>query len=123
MNTFPQASVKTTNFEHTAALLDMLQKRLSTLAKFLPDGETLLRCDVELEKTTSQQSGRIFRAECNLQVGGELLRVEATEEKMEDAIERAKNELKRLLRRSRNKRQSMFLRGALRIKRMLRWSN
>ena len=121
MNMFPPSTVKTTNFARTAALLDLLEKRLGTLAKFLPDGETLLKCDAELEKMTGQQSGRIFRAEFNVQVGGELFRAEATGEKMEDAIERAKNELKKELQRRRGKRRGVFLRGAGRLKGMLRW--
>ncbi len=123
MNTFPYINIKTTNFEQTAATEELLEKRLATLEKFLPEGETMLVCDVELEKQTGQQSGRIFRAEINLQVGGTLLRATATEEKMEDAIEQAKNEMKTELIRTNGKRQSLFRRGAKKIKEMLRFGS
>jgi len=121
MNTFPSINTKTSNFGQTPEIEEVLLKRLKTLEKFLPDGETKLLCDVELEKLTDQQSGRIFRAEINLQVGGTLLRAEATEERMEDAIDRAKNELKSELVRTSGKRQSLFRRGAKRIKDMMRF--
>src|SRR3989344_7358085 len=118
MNTFPSFNIKATNFEQTPLIEDLLDKRLKTLEKFLPEGETMLVCEVELEKQTGQQTGRIFRAEINMQVGGTLLRSTATSERMEDAIEQAKNELKSELVRTSGKRQSMFRRGAKRIKDM-----
>ncbi len=121
MQTFPHINVKTTNFEQTTEIAEVLEKRLKTLEKFLPDWETRLLCDVELEKMTDQQTGRIFRAEINLQVAGTLFRAEATEERMEDAIDRAKNELKSELVRTAGKRQSLFRRGAQKIKNMMRF--
>ena len=121
MNTFPRIIVKTSNFEQTAIIERVLEKRLKTLEKFLTASEVKLVCNVELEKLTDQQTGRIFRAEINLQVGGTLFRAEATEMRMEDAIEKAKNELKTELVRTSGKRQSLFRRGAKRIKDMLRF--
>ena len=122
MHTFPQINVKASSFEQKDTVERVLEKRLKTLEKFLPDHETMLLCDVELAKSTDQQTGRIFRAEINLQVGGILLRAEATEESMEDAIEKAKNELKTELVRMSGKGHSLFRRGARKIKRMLRFS-
>ena len=121
MSTFPRINVKATNFEQTVFITEVLEKRLRTLEKFLPVDETMLVCDVELEKMTDQQTGRIFRAEINLQVGGTLFRAEATENRMEDAIEEAKSDLKTRLIRASGKRQSLFRRGAKKIKDMLRF--
>ncbi len=121
MNIFPHIGVKTTDFEQTAEIEGILEKRLKTLEKFLPEGETMMVCAVELQKQTGQQSGRIFRAEINLHIGDKLFRAEATEERMEDAIDQAKNELKSALVRARGKRQSLFRRGAQKIKEMLRF--
>ncbi|MBI4086450.1 HPF/RaiA family ribosome-associated protein [Candidatus Kaiserbacteria bacterium] len=119
MNTFPSFNLKTTNFEQTPIIEDVLGKRLGTLEKFLPDGETMLVCEVELEKLAGQQTGKIFRAEINLQVGGTLLRAEATAERMEDAIEQMKNELKSELVKAGGKKHSVFKRGAKKLKEML----
>ncbi len=121
MNTFPRITLKTTNFESTPHIERLLDKRLGTLGKFVPDYETARTCDVELERLTGQQTGKIFRAEVNLQVGGTLFRAEATAERMEDAIEQAKNELKSEIIRKTGKRKSLFKRGAQRIKEMMRF--
>lgn len=121
MNTFPEIKVKATNFVHTPEMQAVLEKRLATLDKFLPADETNLICEVELERLSDQHSGRVYRAEVNLTVGGTFLRAEALEERMEDAIDHAKNELKRELTRTQEKRQSLLLRGARKIKDMMRF--
>ena len=123
MNTFPHIQSKTSNFAQTTMIMDVLEKRLKTLEKFLPAGETRLACAVELEKLTDQQSGRIFRAEVNLHVGGTLFRAEATEMGMEDAIEKMKNELKTELVRTHGRDQSLFRRGAQKLKGMVRFGS
>lgn len=121
MQTFPQINIKTTNFTATDEVRAILEKRLTSLEKFLPEEETDLSCDVELERETAHQTGRIYRAEFNLRIGGKLLRAEATEERMEDAIDQAKGDLKRELRRFSDKRQSLMRRGAQRVKDMMRF--
>jgi len=121
MNIFPEIKVKATNFEHTSEMQTVLEKRLETLEKFLPEDETNLICEVELERLGDQHSGRVYRAEVNLTVGGTLLRAEALEERMEDAIDHVRNELKRELTRTQEKRQSLLLRGARKIKDMMRF--
>jgi ribosomal subunit interface protein len=121
MNTFPRITLKTTNFEILPHIEKLLDKRLGTLGKFVPDYEPAQTCEVELEKLTGQQTGNIYRTEINLQVGGTLFRAEATAERMEDAIEQAKNELKSEIIRKMGKRRSLFKRGAQRIKKMIRF--
>lgn len=121
MNTFPRVNIKTTRYTNTPEIEEYLEKRLQTLEKFLPEHEAALVCDVELERITGQQVGDIYRAEINLQINGTLLRAEATEETMEDAIDRAKNEMKGELTSESGKRTSLFRRGARRIKNMLRF--
>jgi ribosome-associated translation inhibitor RaiA len=74
-----------------------------------------------LQKVTEQQSGRIYRAEINLLVGGRLFRAEATEEQMEHAIDVMRDEVKRELRKARDKQQSLMKRGGKLIKDMLRF--
>lgn len=120
---FPNISIKTKNLELTDALRDVLEKRLSTLERLLPkEGDTV--CEVELAKTTEHhQAGNIFRAEINLSLGGQLLRAEATEETIENAIDRAKNELKAELRKMNSKNESLFRRGARRAKEMFRFGS
>ncbi len=121
MYTFPQINIKTTQYTSTPEVTDYLAKRLQTLEKYLPENETALMCDVELEKLSDQHNGPVYRAEINLQVAGTLLRAEATAETMEDAIDQIRNEMKTELTRESGKRASLFRRGARRLKELIRF--
>ncbi len=121
MNTFPVMTIKTTLYEQTPEIIEYLEKRMQTLEKYLPDGETAIVCDVELEKLTEQQNGSVYRTEVNLKIGGTLLRAEATGETMEEAIDRVKQDMKTKLVRTQGKRMSLIRRGAKRLKDMMRF--
>lgn len=118
---FAPINLKGTQFELTDELRDLCEKKVAMLEKLLPEGETDIVCDAELERMTGQQSGKIYRAEINLRVGGKLFRAEATEERMEDAIERAKEELERELQKAKGRNQSLFRRGARKVKDLFRF--
>lgn len=117
---FPHINVKTTNFTMTPKLEALLDQKFAPIAKLLDERSEVL-CEVELEKITDHQSGKIHRAEVNLTVNGKLYRTEATEEQIEQAIDNAKNELKNELQRASGKRQSLVRRGGQAIKDMLRF--
>ncbi len=118
---FPHINTKAKNYTLTPEIESLLEKRLATLDRLVSDnGDTI--CDVELSKTTEHhQTGMVYRAEINLQLGGNLLRAEATEQTMENAIDHAKNELKAELRKLTSKNESAFRRGARRAKEMFRF--
>lgn len=119
---FPPINVKATNIDLSDELRTLLEEKFSSLEKFVPDNETDLKCEAELEKVTNHhQSGRIYRAEVNLSVAGKLYRAEATEEQIEQAIDEVRDELKRELRKAQDKRRSMVRRGGQAIKRMMRF--
>ena len=118
---FPSANIKTTNYELTPELETLLERKLAPLEKFLPENESDICCDVELERITGRQSGRIFRAEVNLKVGGNIVRAEATKEQMEQAIDAVRDEVKRALRRQSKKRHSLVRQGGKAIKDLLRF--
>lgn len=119
--TFPSINTKATNIELTPEIEDLLEQKLQPLDRFLPEGETDVKCDVELECDASQQSGDIFRAEINLFVGGTLYRAEATEDQIEKAVDRARDGVKREVRRARAKRDSLVKRGGRKLKEMMRF--
>lgn len=117
---FPKAHTKGTNYELTPQIEAHLESKLELLEKFVPEGASVI-CDVELEKVAPQQSGKVYRAEINLRVDGKLYRAEATEEKMEDAIDAAKADVKAEISKAASKQQSLIRRGGQRIKDMLRF--
>ena len=118
---FPIINIKATNIELTEELTSLVEQKLAPLEKFLPENETDIKCDVELEKVTEQQSGRIYRAEVNLFVKGHTYRAEATEDQMEKAVDSMRDEVKKEIRRSNRKRESLIKRGGRKIKEMMRF--
>lgn len=116
----PRINIKGTHLEITPQLQELLDQKLLPLEKFLADHDDT-KCDVELERITDHHSGKIYRAEINLFHGGKMYRAEATEEQIEQAIDVMRNEVKRELRRTNEKRMSLARKGRRAIKRMLRF--
>lgn len=117
--TFPRINTKATNITVNEQMLELLEQKFAPLGKLI-DIRGDERCDVELERFSDHNSGKIYRAEINLFSGGRMYRAEATEEQIEHAIDVARNELKHELQHAYGKRQSLFKRGRQAIKNMLR---
>ena len=117
-----QLHFKATNYELTLAIQEFAQKKLSAIEKFLgKEGKSEARVYVELGKVTGAQAhGRIWRAELNFDQGGKQLRAEATEESLEDAIDRAIEDLAHGLRSHKTKAETLGKRGGRMLKSMLR---
>ncbi|HNW55748.1 MAG TPA: ribosome-associated translation inhibitor RaiA [bacterium] len=100
-----KTNIKANNFELTAALTDYVDKKMSMLDKYLGDIQ-VTACDVEVELMSRHHSkGDIFRAEINLELPGELLRVEKTEEDLYKAIEKVKDHMAQMIVKYKEKRQ------------------
>lgn len=114
--------IKATNISLTPEIESYLRKRLSKADRFLNEerGSELTR--VELSKTTNHhRSGDLFRAETTLELKGKSLFAYAEEEDLYPAIDRMQAEIIREIVSHKGRRQSLFLRGASRIKKMLRF--
>ena len=87
----------------TPALRDYCQEKMDVVEKYL-GGIQVFNCDVEIEKSVgSQHKGEIFRAEVNLQLPHEILRVEKTEEDMYKAIDKVKDHLEMVIKKYKEK--------------------
>ena len=88
-----QIKLKATKLEMTEAIKNYVQTKMDMLDKYLGD-IPVLNCDVEVERIISgQNKGDVFRAEVNLEVPHELLRVEKTENDLYKAIDKVKDHL------------------------------
>lgn len=77
----------------TEAIASYFQNKMDMLDKYLGDVQ-VLNCDCEIEKIAGEQkSGKVFRAEVNLEVPGSLLRVEKESSDMYKAIDKVKDHL------------------------------
>jgi len=88
-----QIKIKASKLELTPAIRDYFQIKMDMVEKYL--GEVpVINCDVEIEKTVGgQNKGEIFRAEVNLEVPRQLLRVEKTARDLYKAIDKVKDHL------------------------------
>ncbi len=97
--------IKATKIKLTDEIKDYVQKKLDMLEKYLGDFK-VIHCDVELGLAVGgQSSGRIYRAEVNLELPHELLRVEKTEKDINKAIDKVKDHLVRSIIRYKEKRK------------------
>lgn len=114
--------VKTTNIDLTDALTDYVEKKLSGLnQKFIDPNDESVQCDIELGKTTNHhRSGDIYRAEFNLHVAGKDLYAAAEEADLYAAVDEARDDLRRQLKTHRGKKETLFRKGGLKFKEMIR---
>lgn len=96
-------NLKSSNLELTKALKDYIQLKMNMLEKYLGD-VPVINLDFEIEKAVgAQNKGKIFRAEVNLEVPRDLLRVEKTEADMYKAIDKVKDHLVLLIKKYKEK--------------------
>jgi putative sigma-54 modulation protein len=85
--------IKATNLELTPAIKDYIETKMSMLDKYLGEVK-VMNCDVEVSLTTHHHlKGEIYRTEVNLELPGELLRVEKTEKQLFKSIDKVKDHL------------------------------
>lgn len=86
-------NIKATKIELTDSIRDYVQEKMDMLDKYLGNIQ-VVNCDVEVAKDTNHhQKGDVYRAEVNLQVPGELLRIEKVEADLYKAIEKVKDHM------------------------------
>jgi len=100
-----QIKIKASKIDLSPNIKDYIQEKMDMLDKYL-GSVTATHCDVEIARELSgQHSGKVFRAELNLSVPGELLRVEKTEKDIYKAIDKVKDHMTRSIRRYKEKRR------------------
>lgn len=117
--------IKTTNIKLTPAIEEYVNDKIGSVDKLL-DGmdRKVIETKVEIGKTTQHhRKGNIFRAEINLIVPGRLLRTEAEEWDLRVAIDQAKKDIERKIRKYRGKQSAEYKRGARKAKKLLRISS
>lgn len=115
-------NIKATNIELTPAIKSYVEEKIAMLEKFVNPDDTSAHADVEVGKTTDHhQSGDdLFRAEINIHIAGSNLRAVAKEGDLYAAIDVAKDETARRLRKTKEKKTDTTRRGAAQFKSMLR---
>ena len=99
--------IKASRLVLTEAIRNYFQDKMDMLEKYFGDKIKVINCDVEIEKVVGGQSkGEIFRAEVNLQVPHDILRVEKTEKDLYKAIDKVKDHLEIVIKKYKEKLQA-----------------
>lgn len=113
-------NIKATNIELTPAIEGYINDRLARMEKFVKEGEST-NIYVEVGKTTKHhKQGDFFRAEINIEISGNKFYSFSEKEDLYNAIDEAKEEIIRQITNKKARKQTLFKRGALRIKKMIR---
>jgi len=95
--------IKATRLELTDAIREYCQTKIDMLEKYLGDIQ-VLNCDVEVERILGDQhKGDIFRAEVNIEVPKEVLRVEKSEKDLYKAIDKVKDHMAEMIKKYKEK--------------------
>jgi len=98
-----------------------ITEKMHAIERFLQavENEEIL-VEVEVEKSTHQQTGEVYRSEANLTFKGRFFRAESKNSDVRSSIDSVQALLEKQIRRSKSKRFELVQKGARAIKKMLR---
>lgn len=110
--------------EITPAIRDYVLKRVTNLEKLISKieatgGEVSANFDVG-KSTNHHKSGEVFHADCLINIKGDEFYGSADEEDLYAAIDKVKESLFREISKNKDRRQTLFYRGARSIKKMMK---
>jgi ribosomal subunit interface protein len=112
-------NIKATNMELTDAISNYINKRLLGIEKFVKKGEMIAR--IEVGKTTNHhKQGDVFKAEFDLDISGVKFYTISEKDDLYAAIDEAKQEIVRQITNNKDRKQTLYKRGAASIKKMLK---
>ena len=112
-------NIKATNMELTGAISDYINKRLESVQKFSKDG--VFSGYVEVGKTTNHHNkGEFFKAEFDLMINGVRYFASSEKDNLYVAIDDGREEIIRTLTHDKDRKQTLFKRGAMSVKKMLK---
>lgn len=119
-----QVNLQGKNMELTSAIRDYALKKVTNLEKLLSSienkgGEAVIAFEVG-KSTKHHKYGVIFHADCLVKINGEKFYGSADEEDLYRAIDNVKEKLFNEIGKKKDRRQTLFKRGALSIKKMLK---
>jgi ribosomal subunit interface protein len=113
-------NIKATNVELTGAINDYVNKRLEGIKKFIKEGDKAV-IQVEVGKTTNHhKQGDVFRAEFNIEISGNKFYAFSEKEDLYVSIDDVKAEIVRQISSNKDKKQTLFKRGAKSVKKMMK---
>jgi putative sigma-54 modulation protein len=114
-------NIKATNIELTDAIRDYVEKRVDMILKYVNQDESNVHCFVEVGKITNHhKQGEVFKTEFNLKISGKKYYSVSRKEDLYASIDDVKDEIVRKITKNKDREKTLFKRGALSIKKMLK---
>jgi len=119
-----QINLQGENMELTEAIKDYALKRVTNLGKLLSSiekggGEVMVNLEVG-QSTKHHKSGVIFHSDCLVNINGKKFYSESDNEDLYAAIDAVKDSLFNEIEKNKNRKQTLFRRGAASVKKMLK---
>jgi len=112
-------NIKATNIDLTNSIKKYVNKRLSQVKKFGRSGQ--ISGFIEVGKMTNHHNkGEVFKAEFNITLNGDNFFTVSEKEDLYLAIDDAKEEIIRQITETKSKKQTLFKRGAISVKKMIK---
>jgi len=112
------------NMELTEAIKDYVLKRVTNLEKLLSTIETRggeVMVNFEVGKSTKHhKSGVVFHADCLININGKKFYSSSDKEDLYQAIDEIRESLFNEIRKNKDRRQTLFKRGAASVKKMMK---
>lgn len=121
---YMQINLQSKNMVLTEAIKDYVLKRVTNLGKLLSNieaekGEAMVNFEV-VKTTNHHKAGEIFHASCMINVGGNKFFGESDNEDLYCAIDEVKETLFNDIQKNKDRKQTLFKRGATSVKKMLK---
>lgn len=118
-----QINLQSKNLEITEAIHDYIEKKVTNLGKVLSQieesgGEVQVLFDIS--RNTKHKEGEVFHADCLVNVDGKKFYASADKEDLYEAIDDIKESLYNEISRKKDKEKTLFKRGALSVKKMMK---
>ena len=115
--------IKGINIEMTEAIENYFREKLNSLDKYIDSNDESIECNARVSKIAGNQSGDIFKAEVSLHTSGKNYGAESTKNNLYTAIDDVKDAVARKIVAHKDKKRSLFKKGASKAKRLLKGFN
>lgn len=114
-------NIKGTGMELTSEIWQYTEKKIRSVEKFLPNnGDNAFAAAEVGQSTKHHKNGEIFRAEVTITYNGNFVRAESEKEDLYAAIDDVREQLFRSIVDTKDKKQTLFKRGAKKFKDLLK---
>lgn len=111
---------KGTNYELSPQMTRFAEKKIKTLKKHAGNQDSVAQAFINLTKLGTQNTGKVWRAELNLDINGKRYNATETADTLESAIEAVASEVGRELESTRKRERDLVRRGGSVIKSLMR---